>query len=91
MNKTYFLILWILVLYIYQGLPCGSEVKVSASNVGDPGSIPGLGWSPGEREIYIFIYIYIERERESPGDSDGKESPWSKFKRIWEIFLISYF
>ena len=63
MNKTYFLILWILVLYIYQGLPCGSEVKASASNVGDPGSIPGLGWSPGERYIYIYIYIYIYRER----------------------------
>ena len=29
-------------------LPGGSEVKASASNVGDPGSIPGLGRSPGE-------------------------------------------
>ena len=26
----------------------GSDVKVSAYNVGDPGSIPGLGRSPGE-------------------------------------------
>ena len=26
----------------------GSEVKASASNAGDPGSIPGLGRSPGE-------------------------------------------
>ena len=26
----------------------GSEVKASASNVGDPGSILGLGRSPGE-------------------------------------------
>ena len=25
-----------------------TEVKASASNVGDPGSIPGLGRSPGE-------------------------------------------
>ena len=32
-----------------QGFPGGSEVKVSASNVGDPGSIPGSGRSPGER------------------------------------------
>ena len=31
-----------------RGFPGGSEVKVSASNVGDPGSIPGLGRSPGE-------------------------------------------
>ena len=28
--------------------PGGSEVKVSASNVGDLGSIPALGRSPGE-------------------------------------------
>ena len=30
------------------GFPGGSEVKVSACNVGDPGSIPGSGRSPGE-------------------------------------------
>ena len=28
--------------------PGGSEVKASACNAGDPGSIPGLGRSPGE-------------------------------------------
>ena len=32
----------------YLGFPGGSEVKVSASNAGDPGSIPGSGRSPGE-------------------------------------------
>ena len=30
------------------GTPGGSEVKVSACNAGDLGSIPGLGRSPGE-------------------------------------------
>ena len=30
------------------GFPGGSEVKVSACNVGDLGSIPGLGRSTGE-------------------------------------------
>ena len=29
------------------GFPGGSEVKAFASNVGDPGSIPGSGKSPG--------------------------------------------
>ena len=29
-------------------IPGGSEVKASASNVGDSGSIPGSGRSPGE-------------------------------------------
>jgi len=28
--------------------PGGSEVKASAYSVGDPGSIPGLGRSPGK-------------------------------------------
>ena len=33
---------------ILDGFPGGSEVKASASNVGDSDSIPGLGRSPGE-------------------------------------------
>ena len=32
----------------YVGFPGGSDGKVSAWNVGDPDSIPGLGRSPGE-------------------------------------------
>ena len=32
----------------FGGFPGGSEDKVSACNAGDPGSIPGLGRSPGE-------------------------------------------
>ena len=34
--------------YIILGFPGGSDGKASARNVGDPGSIPGLGRSPGE-------------------------------------------
>ena len=34
--------------YSSKGFPGGSEDKASAYNVGDPGSIPGLGRSPGE-------------------------------------------
>ena len=30
------------------GFPCGSVVKNLPANVGDSGSIPGLGRSPGE-------------------------------------------
>jgi len=33
---------------IYMGFPGGSEAKASACNVGDLGSIPGSGRSPGE-------------------------------------------
>ena len=35
-------------LGIHKGFPGGSDGKESTWNVGDPGSIPGLGRSPGE-------------------------------------------
>ena len=34
------------------GFPCGSAGKESTCNAGDPGSIPGLGRSPGEGKGY---------------------------------------
>ena len=40
--------------------PGGSEVKVSASNAGDPGSIPGLGRSPGEGNGNPLQYSCLE-------------------------------
>ena len=42
------------------GFPGGSEVKVSACNVGDLGSIPGLGKSPGEGNGNPFQYSCLE-------------------------------
>ena len=42
------------------GAPGGSEVKVSAWNVGDPGSIPGLGRSPGEGNGNPLQYACLE-------------------------------
>ena len=36
------------VIFIILGFPCGSAGKESACNVGDLGSIPGLGRSTGE-------------------------------------------
>ena len=40
--------------------PGGSKVKVSASNVGDPGSIPGSGRSPREGNGYPLQYPCLE-------------------------------
>ena len=42
------------------GFPGGSEGKVSACNAGDPGSIPGLGRSPGEGNGNPLQYSYLE-------------------------------
>ena len=42
------------------GFPGGSEVKTSASYAGDPGSIPGLGRSPGEGNGNPLQYSCLE-------------------------------
>ena len=39
---------YIWVALYSKGFPSGSDGKASACNVGDMGSIPGLGRSPGE-------------------------------------------
>ena len=43
-----------------KGFPGGSEVKPSASNAGDPGSIPELGRSPGEGKGSPLQYSCLE-------------------------------
>ena len=40
--------------------PCGLAAKESACNVGDMGSIPGLGRSPGEGKGYPLQYSGLE-------------------------------
>ena len=42
----------------------GSEVKASAWNVGDPGSILGLGRSPGEENCNPHQYSCLENPME---------------------------
>ena len=51
------------------GLPLCSAGKESACNVGDPGSIPGLGRSPGEGKGYPLQYS-------GPREFCGLYSPW---------------
>ena len=45
---------------ILYGFPCGSVGKESACNVGDLGSIPGSGRSPGEGNGNPFQYSCLE-------------------------------
>ena len=40
------------LLRLFPGFPCGSDGKESVCNVGDLGSIPGLGRSPEEWKGY---------------------------------------
>ena len=47
-------------MHITGGFPYGSAGKESAHNVGDLGSIPGLGRSPGEGKGYPLQYSGLE-------------------------------
>ena len=55
--------------------PGGSEVKVSACNAGDPGSIPGLGRSPGEGSGTPLQWS---------GESHGRRAWWATVHRVAE-------
>ena len=50
---------------IYMGFPGGPAGKESACNVGDMGTIPGLGRSPGEGNGYILQYSGLEKSMDS--------------------------
>ena len=52
--------------HLLHGLPWGSDGKVSACNVGDLGSIPGLGRSPGEGNANPLQYSCL-KWMEEPG------------------------
>ena len=48
----------------YRDFPGGSDGKVSAYNVGDRGSIPGLGRAPGEGNGNLLQYSCLENPME---------------------------
>ena len=48
----------------YKVLATGSEIKASACNMGDPGSIPGSGRSPGEGSGNPLQYSCLENPME---------------------------
>ena len=50
----------LLYLDLMRCFPGGSEVKASACNAGDLGSIPGLGRYPGEGNGNLLQYSYLE-------------------------------
>ena len=50
---------------VFLDFPCGSVDKESTYNVGDLGSIPGLGRSPGEGKSYPLQYSCLESSMDS--------------------------
>ena len=56
----FMIIFWLQNVYKFmQGFPGGSDSKESTCNAADPGSMPGLGSSPGERNSYT-LQSYLE-------------------------------
>ena len=56
--------LFLVFMEKYVGFPRGSEVKASAWNAGDLGSIPGVGRSPGEGNGNPLQYSCLENPME---------------------------
>ena len=56
-------LLYMYIMYI-SGFLGGSDGKASACNVGDLGSIPGLGRSPGEGKGYPLQYFGLENSKD---------------------------
>ena len=58
------------------GFPWGSAGKESACNVGDLGSVPGLGRSPGEGKGYPLRYSGLENSLDCIVHGVAKSQAW---------------
>ena len=71
------------------GFPGGSDIKESAWNSGEPGSMPSLGRSPGEGNGNPLQYSCLEKsmDRESPEIMwiPGSHMSWHKMLSYLKI------
>ena len=58
------------------GFPGSSAGKESACNAGDPGSIPGLGRSPGEGMGYPLQYCWAPLVSQTVKNPPAKWETW---------------
>ena len=86
------------ILCLYRGnFPGGSDCKQSAYNVGHPGSIPGLGSSPGEGNVNPLQYSCLENPMDGGawrGRVHGVAKRQTRLKQIstqspWELLWKS--
>ena len=74
------------------GFPGGSEVKASACNVGDPGSIPGSGRSPGEGNGNPLQYSYLENPMDGRAwktTVHGVAKSWTRLSDFTSLHFMS--
>ena len=75
--------------FSHQGFPGGSDAKESSCNEGDPDSIPGLGRSPGEGNVYPLQCSCLENSTEEPGRLQSIRS--QRARRDWVTkFTFTY-
>ena len=65
---------------VFLGFPCGSVGKESACNVGDLGSIPGFGRSPGEGKGYPLQYSGLENSMDCV--AHGVAKSWTRLSNF---------
>ena len=71
-----------------EGFPGGSEVKESACNAGDLGSIPGLGRSPGEGKGYPVQDSGLENSMDCI--DHGVAKSWTRLSDFQSWFVVLY-
>ena len=76
---------------LFLDLPCGSAGKESDSNVGDLGSIPRLGRSPGEGKGYPLQYYGLENSMDYIDHGVAKSQTRLSYFHFHFIFSVYSF
>ena len=72
---------------VFLGFPYGSAGKESACNVGDLGSIPGLGRFPGKGNVYSLKYAGLENSMDCR--VHGVAKSWTRLSDFHLLFRLS--
>ena len=76
-------------LTVCLGFPGGSDSKESDCSARDPGSIPGSGRSPGERDGYAFQYSCLENSMDRRARRGLKE--WDMINTFILLYVTTNF
>ena len=92
----FYLFIIYLFIFMYLGFPDRSVGKESAYNAGDLGSIPVLGWSPGEGKGYPLQYPSLENSMDCIVCGVAKRWTWLSdlhfHVSVWlcQVLVVAY-
>ena len=78
------------MIVLYLGVPGGSDGKESACDVGDLGSIPGSGRSPGEGNGNPFQYSCLENPMDRGACQVSVPGVAKSQTRVSDLTFISF-